>query len=223
MKRIPHSALADITAVVFHGLITNVLLVVSMFPLVFLLVATDPARSWLLIAAVAPFSAPALSAAFASFTTPTAGIRDSVQSFIGGWRATWRKALALGALATVAAVVLLVDVRFFTATPYAVVAVPFIGVALAITAAILLVSLVALSESPEARLRDLLRASTYLGVRRWYLTVVSLLVLAAHAALFTTHPAIALGLTAAPALYVTWANSRHILRPVMHVSRVSGS
>lgn len=223
MKRLPHSAFADITAVIFHGLITNVLLVIAMFPLVFLLIVTDPARSWPLVAVAVPLSAPGISAAFSSFASPAAGIRGSVRSFVTGWLATWKKASALGALAAAAAVVLLVDVRFFSGTPYAVAVVPSIGVVVALVAAVLLVALVALSESPGARLRDLLRASTYLSVRRWYLTVVSLLVLGAHATLFTVHPAIALGLTAAPALYVAWANSRHILRPVMHVSRVTAS
>jgi hypothetical protein len=61
------------------------------------------------------------------------------------------------------------------------------------------------------------KASIYLGVRRWHLTIVSIAVLATQAVLFTTLPAVALGLTAAPALYLAWANSRYTLQPVLEV------
>ena len=70
---------------------------------------------------------------------------------------------------------------------------------------------------PGARMRDIVKAALYLCVRRWYLTALSLTVLGVQIGLFTTMPAIAIGLTCAPALYVAWANSRYTLRPVLDV------
>ena len=98
--------------------------------------------------------------------------------------------------------------------------VPVLAVLTVMVIAVGLVSLVAISETPRAALRDVVRASVYLSVRRWYLTVVSLLVVATQVAVFANLPAIALGLTAAPALYLAWANSRYTLRPVLTIDDV---
>jgi len=78
-----------------------------------------------------------------------------------------------------------------------------------------LVALVAISEVPTARLRDVLRAGLYLSLRRWYLTAASLAALAAQVAVFATAPALGLGLTASAALFFAWTNSRFTLRPVL--------
>ncbi|KEP73785.1 hypothetical protein HR12_37410, partial [Microbacterium sp. SUBG005] len=53
-------------------------------------------------------------------------------------------------------------------------------------------------EAPRTSLRVVLSTAAVLAVRRWYLSLVSLLVVAGQAVLFTTSPALALGLTAAP-------------------------
>jgi hypothetical protein len=72
-----------------------------------------------------------------------------------------------------------------------------------------------LAERPAVRLRDALRASLYLAVRRWYLTALSLVVLVLLVQVVATRPAIGLGLVASPLLYVVWANSRFSLRPAL--------
>jgi uncharacterized membrane protein YesL len=111
--------------------------------------------------------------------------------------------------------VLLVDVRMLSNTAVAVVTVPLLGVLVLVAVAVGLVALVALAEAPAARLRDVLRASLYLSLKRWYLTAASLLALVAQAAVFATAPALGLGLTASAALYFAWTNSRFTLRPVL--------
>ncbi len=84
-----------------------------------------------------------------------------------------------------------------------------------LVAATLLLALVVVAERPAVRLRETLRASLYLAVRHWYLTAASLAVLAVLEMLLTTRPAVALGLAAAPLLYVVWANSRYSLRTAL--------
>jgi uncharacterized membrane protein YesL len=220
MKRAAHGTYAMIAGVVYLALITNVLLVISCLPLVLLLITTDPARSWPLLAAAAPFCAPGLSAAFATFKEFSRNGVTPARAFVAGWLATWRRAFQLGAVVTAVVVVLIVDVRFFADSSIGVAVVPVLAVLTVIVIAVGLVSLVAISETPGARLRDVIRASVYLSVRRWYLTVVSLLVIATQVAVFANLPAIALGLTAAPALYLAWANSRYTLRPVLTIDDV---
>lgn len=143
-----------------------------------------------------------------------------VRTFLRGWKATWRKGTLIGTAAAAFVVVLLVDVRAVSALPASVVVVPVLALLTVVAVATALVALVALAEAPQARLRDILKAALYLSVRRWYLTLLSFLVLGMQFALFTTMPAIAIGLSCVPALYVAWANSRYTLRPVLDLDEV---
>lgn len=217
MKPLAHGTYTLIAGVVYLALITNVLLVIACLPMVLLLITTDPARSWPLLAAAAPLCAPGVSAAFATFREFSRNGVTPARAFIAGWLATWRRAAQLGALVTAIVVVLVVDLRSFADNSIGVAVVPVLAVLTVMVMAVGLVSLVAISDAPKARLRDVIRASLYLCVRRWYITVVSLLGIATQVALFANIPAIALGLTAAPALYFAWANSRYTLRPVLSI------
>ncbi len=131
------------------------------------------------------------------------------------WRASARRAIALGAVATAALVVLGVDARAAWGHPIGAVAIPVLLVAMTLIVATSLLALVVLAERPAVRLRDAGRVCVYLAVRRWYLTVASLIVLALLEALLVSSPAIALGLAAAPLLYVVWANSRFTLNAAL--------
>ena len=220
MKRVSHSTWATILGVVYLGLAVNFLVLVAAAPLVVLLMTTDPVHSWPLLALAAPLAAPALTGAFTAFRENAAGETQVARAFWRGWKATWRKAMLLGLAGTALLVVLLVDVRAVAETPASVVVVPVLGILTLLTVATGVVGLGALAEVPAARMRDAVRAALYLGIRRWYLTALSFAVLGVQAALFTTMPAIAIGLTAAPALYVVWANSRYALRPVLEIAEV---
>lgn len=219
MKRlnglVTHENWASIIGMLYLGLIVNVLLVVSCLPLVVLLITTDPALSWPMLAIAAPLAAPGLTAAFRAFREHGDGVLGPIRAFAAGLRDTWRRALAIGSAVTAVVVVLLVDVRMLSTTPAAVFAVPVMGVLAVLAVAVALLALVASAEAPTARFRDVVRASAYLGLRRWYLTAVSLAALGAQAAVFAAAPAIGLGLSASAVLYLVWTNSRFTLRPVL--------
>ncbi|MDT0158221.1 DUF624 domain-containing protein [Microbacterium sp. ARD32] len=218
MKRVSHDTWASILGVLHLGLMVNLLVLVTASPLVVLLITTDPLRSWPLLALAAALALPALAAAFGTYRAHEQGENQVVRAFLRALRATWRKALALGGLAAGTAVVLLVDVRMLADTAASVLVVPVLLLLIALTASTALLAAVALAEAPAARLRDNLRSSLYLGARRWYVQLLSFAVLGVQAAVFTTMPAVAIGLTAAPALYVAWANARFVLRPVLAVA-----
>lgn len=213
--RIKHETYAAVFHMFYVGLATNALLLIGCAPLIVGLVVTDPARSWPLLALVAPLCAPAVVAAFAllaSITRPKAGV---VREFGRVWLASWRRAMTLGAMAVAALVVLGVDVRWAWGRQIGAVAIPVLVTLMVLVLATGVVALVALAERPTARLREVLRYSVYLALRRWYLTAVSLLALLLLAMVFASRPAIAVGLAASPLLYVVWANSRFSLRPAL--------
>ena len=90
-----YEGLSSVFGTVYLGLMTNVLLLVSSLPLVVLLMVTDPAVSWPLIAIAAPLAAPGVSAAFTVFRDNASGGTEVIGSFLAGWRATWRRAMAI--------------------------------------------------------------------------------------------------------------------------------
>jgi len=214
--RIKHETLGAVFDMVYVGLMTNLLLVVSCLPLVAALLTTDPARSWPLLAVLAPLCAPGVCAAFAVLGA-FSGERSTtaVRTFAKSWRACLRRAATLGALSSAALVVLGVDARAAWGRSIGAVAIPVLVTAMVLIAATSLLALVVLAERPAVRLRDALRACLYLALRRWYLTAFSMAVLTLLEALVASRPAIAFGLAAAPLLYVVWANSRFTLREAL--------
>lgn len=212
-----HQTFDTVLGAVYVGVVTNLMLVIACLPVVVGIVTTDPARSWPLLAVLAPLCAPALSAAFTVFSRFSSSERstDAVRTFWQAWRATSLRSLTVGALTTVVVVVLAVDVRAVWTQRVGAVAIPVFVVLIVLTVVTALHALVALAERPRARVRDALRASLYLAMRRWYLTAVSLFTLGLLLAFVAAKPAVAFGLAAAPLLYVVWANSRFTLRPAL--------
>ncbi|HEY0187273.1 MAG TPA: ferredoxin-NADPH reductase [Cellulomonas sp.] len=195
---------------------TNLMITVAAAPLVLLLTTTDPRRSWPALAIAAVLATPALAGAAGVFRAVTVDrSTDVVRTFSRTWRRQLRRSLALGAIACGGTVVIGSDLAAAAGTRLGAAVTPALLVIEALLVSTVLVSLVASVERPDARLRDVLRASLHLGVRRWYLTLASLGVLLLLAGLFTLHPAAALGLAAGPLLYAVWGNSRFTLRPVL--------
>ncbi|SED58337.1 Uncharacterized membrane protein YesL [Ruania alba] len=195
---------------------TNAMLLVGALPLVVLLVSTDPVTSWPALLGAGVLATPALTAGFAVFThySRTHGT-EVIRTFWRSWAAHLRRSLAVGLLWTTTAVILVVDVLALWGATLGAVLTPVFVVLFLLATATALLALVASVERPDARLRDVLRASLYLGLRRWYLTAVSFLVLGLLAGLFVIHPALAVGLAATPLLYAVWGNSRYTLKPVL--------
>jgi uncharacterized membrane protein YesL len=208
-----------VTGMVYAALLSNLLLVIGCAPLVVGVLVTDPARSWPLLALVAPLCGPALVGVFAVMTAFGGSERRSVlRTFGSAWRAAFRRATAVCALATLALVVLGVDIAWAWGRSIGAVAIPVLAVLMVLVVATTILTLVVLAERPTVRLRDALRASLYLGVRRWYLTGVSLVVLVLLVQVVAQKPALGLGLVATPLLYLVWAGSRYSLRPALDPS-----
>jgi uncharacterized membrane protein YesL len=223
MRRLTFEAYSAAFGVAYLCLATNALLVVGSLPLVFLLVTTDPARSWPLIACAVPLAAPSVAGAFAVFRDHLAGGTAVVRTFLAGWRASARRASQVAGLASVTVVVVVVDIRYVAGGPAGVVFIPALVVVAVVVVASAPVTLVAVVEAPRASLTTLLRVSAYLTLKRCPAAVASVVVLVTQFVLFANLPAIALGITTAPTLYVVWANGRYILAPATTDARARSS
>lgn len=206
--RLRHETIGTLFDVAYLALATNAMLALGALPL--LLAALS--GSWTLVAVAAPLGAPGLCAAFAVFAAYNAERSTAVvATYLRAWRACFRRAVTLGAAATGALVVLGVDARAAWGRPVGALAIPVLATCAVLVVAASVLALVALAERPAARVRDALRAGLFLAVRRWVPTLLSLAVLALLVTLFSARPAVALGLAAAPLLYVVWANGRYAL------------
>jgi uncharacterized membrane protein YesL len=214
--RIRHEVFGLVFGVVYTGLVTNALLVVFCLPVVLVLLTTDPAHSWPLLALLAPGCAPAVGAAFAVLGAYGKDRDVAVtRTFLRVWRACARRALAAGGFASAALVVLGVDARAAWGRPIGALVLPPLVTAMVLVPAVTMLVLVVLAERPRVRLRDAARVCLFLAVRRWYLTALSLVVLAVFEGFLARSPALALGLAGAPLLYVVWANGRFTLSTVL--------
>jgi uncharacterized membrane protein YesL len=212
---ISHGSLTRILDTAYLALMTNLLLIAACLPVVVVLLTTDPARSWGALALVLPLAAPAFTAATVVFATfSDEGEVSVVRTYLRAWRAHLRRSLQVGAAASAALVVLAVDIRAVSSSRVGAVAIPVFLVLAVLALLTAVLTLVAVPERPDVTVARLLRASLFLGLRRWYLSVASLVVLVLLATVTVSRPAIGLGLAAAPLLYVVWANSRFTLAPI---------
>ncbi|MCB7137429.1 YesL family protein [Cellulosimicrobium marinum] len=215
-RLVSHETYELVFTTAYTGLATNLLVVLGCLPLVVLAVTTDTAASWPALALLAPLCTPALVAAFGVFRAFTAdGSAQVVRTFWRTYRQHWRRSVALGATSTALVVVLVVDVRAVWGHPVGAVAIPVFVTLVVLTLVTALVAAASLADHPTARLRDVLRASLFAGVRRWYLTLPSLLVLAMLGSVIATRPAVGLGLALAPLLFVAWGGARYALRSTL--------
>ena len=212
-RRVSHETYGQAFATVYVFVATNFLLVVACLPLLLpLAVVADPLASWPFFVVMSTILAPAYAAScevFAEFSKD--GSARVVRTFAAAWVRTARKALVIGAVVALSITVLGIDLvaaqnhslGALTAPVFVVLGMLVVGAApLALTA---------LAENPGATLRVLALPSVYLAIRRWYLTLVSLLALAVLAVVVVAKPALGLFLLSAPMLYVVWANSRYCL------------
>jgi uncharacterized membrane protein YesL len=213
--RIKHETFGTIFNTVYAAVMGNLLLIVGCAPLTLGLLITDPARSWPLLALVTPLCLPAVVGVFAVMAALRDGHPSVLATFARSWRESFKRATVLGAIAVGALVVLGVDLAWAWGGPGGAIAIPVLTVLMLLVASTTMLCLVTLAERPAVRLRDALRACLYLGLRRWYLTGVSLLVLLLLVQIIAARPAIGMGIAAAPLLYIVWANSRFSLRPAL--------
>lgn len=209
---------------VYTGLAANLLLAVAALPVLVVLLATDLRSSWPALVVVGPLLGPALVATFGVFAAFSDDASTAaVRTFAHAYRRHFRRALTVGALGTTTVLVLAVDAAAAWGARIGAAALPVLAVLGVLAAATTVVALAAVPELPRARLRDLLRASVFVAVRRWYLTGPALLVLALLAAVVAARPAVGLGLAAAPLLFAVWGAARHALRATAPVRPTEGT
>ena len=179
-------------AFVYTFLAGNVLLALANAPLVFCLaLVADPAAAWPFFLALSVTIAPSLAGIFASFQALTldAGSVKPVAAFLKGYKRSFTRTALLGVVSV------------------AVVAAVSVSLTVTVIAGVVLL--------PESGVKGILKASLYLVVQRWYLSLAMLVLLGIIVCAAVLQPVLGVALAPAPLLFVIWSNASYAFHAVM--------
>jgi uncharacterized membrane protein YesL len=204
LARLPYDT---IFTTVYAGLKINLCLLATCAPLlVVFALSRDPLAAWPFFAALSALCGPAVAAAFTAFQAFSDGEDTVGRAYWTSYRKGFWRSLAIAGSAAALVIVLGVDLQLAVGTRFGAVTpmlVLLIALVVSVTTAVL--------AAGGLRSLRLLPAFAYLCVRKWYLSLANLAVLGVLAAAVVGKPAVGLFLLPAPALYVVWANARHII------------
>ncbi|MCU1567829.1 MAG: putative rane protein YesL, partial [Pseudarthrobacter sp.] len=197
---------------VYTFLAGNMLMALANAPLVLCLaLVADPIAAWPFFLALSVTVPPSLAGLFATFQA----LNDDgtavkpVASFLRGYRRGFRRAAPLGLAAVAVLLFLGVDLAIVQSLPAGAVLVPVIVVAAAVVLSVAVLSIAGAVLFPDARPKSLLKASLYLCVQRWYLSLAMLVLLGIIASAALLQPVLGVALAPAPLLFVVWSNAAY--------------
>lgn len=220
-RRIPSpgfETFGSIFGFIYTFLAGNVLMALANAPLVLCLaLVADPLAAWpffLALSATVPPSLAGLFAAFQALNDDGTAVKP-VASFLKGYRGSFRRAAPLGLAAVALLLFLGVDLAIVQALPVGAVLVPVIVVAAAVTVSVALMAIAGVVLLPEARMKSILKASLYLSVQRWYLSLATIVLLGIIASAALLQPVLGVALAPAPLLFVVWSNAAYAFHAVL--------
>jgi uncharacterized membrane protein YesL len=157
--------------------------------------------------------APSLAGAFSSFERHgESGDVKPMRAFVAGYRRSFRRAALVGVAVALVVVVVVVDAYAVAGTAVGPLLFPLLGVLLLLALATAANLLVGITSYPGARLAALAKASIFLTVRRWYLSLATLALLGLLVVAFSRRPL--LGAAVAPGflLFVIWNNNKYLFK-----------
>lgn len=199
---------------VYAVLRVNLCLLAAGFPLVLALAFTRaPLEAWPFFVALAALCGPAVTGAFAAFEAMTEDTDRVGRRFWAAYRAGFGRSLAITAVASAVVIGLGVDLQLAANTPFK----PLVPMLAALIAMVVIVTTAVLATGRRLHGPSVL-ACAYVSIRKWYLSLADLAVLGLLLAAIVAKPALGLAVLPAPALFIVWANTRHITAPLTGTS-----
>ena len=203
---------------IYTFLAGNVLLAIANAPLVLCLaLVADPLTAWPFFLALSATVPPSLAGLFTAFQAlnDAGGAVKPVASFLRGYVRSFRRTAPLGLAAIAVLLFLGVDLAAISSLPAAAVLVPVIVVAAAATVSVAVLVIAGVVLLPDARPKSLVKASLYLAVQRWYLSLAMLALLGIIASAALLQPVLGVALAPAPLLFVVWSNAAYAFHTVL--------
>ncbi|MFJ4027863.1 hypothetical protein ACIPWF_11260 [Paenarthrobacter sp. NPDC089989] len=203
---------------VYTFLAGNALLAVANAPLVLCLsLVADPAAAWPFFLALSVTIAPSLAGIFAAFRSlnDDGGAVTPVAAFLSGYKRSFTRTAPLGVGAVALLLFLGVDLVAIQSLPGTALLLPLIVVAAAVTVSLTVTAIAGVVLLPQARLKSILKASLYLVVQRWYLSLAMLVLLGISVSAAVLQPVLGTALAPAPLLFVIWSNASYAFHAVL--------
>lgn len=211
-SQLPYDAIFAYVYAVFR---INLCLLAAGLPVVLAFAFTrSPLAAWPFFVGLSALCGPAVAAAFAAFDVMSDEPDRVGRTFWRAYRAGFGRSLAVSGIAAILVIVLGVDLEFAAGTAFRA-AIPMLALLIALVVA---VTTTALAAGRSLTVPDVL-AAAYLTVRKWYLSLADLAVLGLLVAAIVVKPALGLAVLPGPALYVVWANARHVVLPLTSTPR----
>lgn len=203
---------------IYTFLAGNVMLALANAPLVLCLaLVADPVAAWPFFLAISVTVPPSLAGLFAAFKAlnDDDGAVKPFASFLRGYVRSFRRAAPLGLAVAALLLFLGMDLVAVQSMPAASLLVPVIVLAAAATVTIAVLVIAGVVLLPDARLKSLAKASLYLCVQRWYLSLAMLVLLGIIASAALLQPVLGVALAPAPLLFVAWSNASYAFHSVL--------
>ena len=204
---------------IYTFLAGNVLLAVANAPLVLCLaLVADPAAAWPFFLALTVTVAPSLAGIFAAFRSlnDDGSAVKPVAAFLRGYKRSFRRTAPIGLGAVAMLLFLGVDLAIVQSMPAAAALVPLIVVAAAVAVSLTVTAIAGVVLLPDASLKSILKASLYLSVQRWYLSLAMLILLGTIVSAAILQPVLGIALAPAPLLFVVWSNASYAFHAALH-------
>ena len=205
---------------IYTFLAGNVLLAVANAPLVLCLaLVADPAAAWPFFLALSVTIAPSLAGIFTAFKAlnDDGGAVMPVAAFLRGYKRSFTRSAPLGLGAVALLLFLGVDLAIIQSMPAAVL-VPLIVVVAAVTVSLAVTAIAGVVLLPEAKLKSILKASLFLVIQRWYLSLAMLVLLGIIVSAAVLQPILGIALAPAPLLFVIWSNASYAFHAVLRAA-----
>ena len=205
---------------IYTFLAGNVLLAVANAPLVLCLaLVADPAAAWPFFLALSVTIAPSLAGIFTAFKAlnDDGGAVMPVAAFLRGYKRSFTRSAPLGLGAVALLLFLGVDLAIIQSMPAAVL-VPLIVVVAAVTVSLAVTAIAGVVLLPEAKLKSILKASLFLVIQRWYLSLAMLVLLGIIVSAAVLQPILGIALAPAPLLFVIWSNATYAFHAVLRAA-----
>lgn len=215
LARVRHETLDTVFGYVYAILMVDLLLVVANLPLaVVLFAARDALQAWPLVLLLSLTVSPSLAGAFEVYRTLGDG---HPQPFAAFWRGYRRRGFAAGLVGLAAAAVVgfvLYDAAVVAGTVWAALLGPTLLIVALLGVAAALTAIAGLTVFATASPRAIVKAALYVAVRRWYVSVLALVLVGLSVLAVLMQPvlgALAPGLL----LYAVFANAHYGFRQVL--------
>ncbi|MCX7520890.1 DUF624 domain-containing protein [Microbacterium sp. STN6] len=202
---------------VYTALMINVSLIAANLPLAIMVFAVpDPLASWPFFMLLSLTLAPSLAAAFGAFK---AARDDAAPHPLGAfWRSYRRNAgrafvVGLGVAVIVSA--MLFNLALFGANTYAPLFAPTLVMIAAAAVAVAVTALAGFAMYERVSAAAIVKAAVYLAVRRWYFSVMALVLLGLIAAAVLVQPVLGAFLVPSVLLFAVWSNAHFAFTKVV--------